>query len=67
MTLADEDVNLRLADDVNRTTISNISGATWWPKLELIKVLVVKFATNKVTPVMDSIAWVRCVVPLAMF
>ena len=31
------------------------SGVTWWPKLELIQVLVDKFATNKISLVTDSI------------
>ena len=39
----------------------NASGTIWWSKLELMQVSVAKFATNnKVTPVTDSIAWVRC-------
>ena len=39
------------------------SGAMWWPKLELIQLLVAKFSSNKVTPVTDSMG----PLPLAMF
>ena len=78
VTLADADTSSILTDDANRTipgnmTITNASGAvwwpnmepiqagaTWWPKLELVQVLVAKCATNKVTRVTDSTARVRC-------
>ena len=39
---------------------TNASGDIWWSKLKLMQALVAKFATNKVTPVTDCIAWVRC-------
>ena len=40
--------------------LTNVNRAIWWAKLELIHVLVAKLVTNKVNPVIDSIAWVRC-------
>ena len=42
--------------------LTNLSGGTWWPILELVHVLMAKFAPNKKTPVMNSIAWVPCVI-----
>ena len=36
------------------------SSATWWPKLEPMKMQVAFFLAGEITQVKESIPWVRC-------